>query len=109
MSSNSDSIFFVLSYLKRHPTEISFATNKYNNVVQVYISDNFHIADADLYFPINRLMVNKLKDDFLAQHGNLLDYFWEQSGHTLTSYHEVWVTSTHLTKKSVYLIELSYE
>lgn len=109
MSSNSDSLFFVLSYLKRHPKEIIFATNDYSNVVQIYIYDNFHIADADIYFPANRLMVNKLKEDFLAQHGNLLDYFWEKSGRVLTSYHEVWATTTHLTKRAVYLIELSYE
>lgn len=109
MASNSDSIFYVLSYLRRHPEAFYFAKNKYDNVVQIFIKDDLQIADADIYFPQNRLMVNRLKDDFLAQHGNLLDHFWEQSGHQPSGYHEVWATSSHLIDSNVFLIELSYE
>lgn len=109
MASNSDSIFYVLSYLKRHPEAFYFAKNKYDNVVQIFVNDDLQIADADIYFPKNRLMVNRLQEDFLAQHGGLLDYFWEQSGHQAVGYHEVWATSSHLVASKVFLIELSYE
>ena len=109
MASNSDSIFYVLSYSRRHPEAFYFAKNKYDNVVQIFIKDDLQIADADIYFPQNRLMVNRLQDDFLAQHGNLLDHFLEQSGHQPSGYHEVWATSSHLIDSNVFLIELSYE
>lgn len=54
-------------------------------------------------------MVNCLTDDFLAQNGDLLDSFWQLAGHDYIDHHEVWATTSHLTKKNMYLLELSFE
>ena len=54
-------------------------------------------------------MVNRLKLDFISQHGKLLDDFFQMTGRQLRGYHEVWVSTAHLTDRNVYLVELSYE
>ena len=95
LASNSDSIFNILSYLKRHPEKIFALRSRYDN--------------ANIYFPDNKLMVNCLTDDFLAQNGDLLDSFWQLAGHDYIDHHEVWATTSHLTQKNMYLLELSFE
>ena len=54
-------------------------------------------------------MVNCLTDDFLAQNGDLLDSFWQLAGHDYIDHHEIWATTSHLTEKNMYLLELSFE
>ena len=77
LASNSDSIFSILSYLKRHPEKIFALRSRYDNVIQIFFKDVIKVADANIYFPDNKLMVNCLTDDFLAQNGDLLDSFWQ--------------------------------
>ena len=78
MASNSDSIFNLLSYLKRHPKERYIVKSHCTNVVQIFVKDTVKVSDADIYFPDNKLMVNRLEDSFLEQHGSLLDYYWQK-------------------------------
>ena len=68
MASNSDSIFNLLSYLKRHPKERYIVKSHCTNVVQIFVKDTVKVSDADIYFPDNKLMVNRLEDSFLEQH-----------------------------------------
>ena len=109
MSSNSDSIFNLLSYLKRHPKECFNLTANCANVVQIFVSDHVRVADADIYLPDNKLSVNRLDDDFVAQHGELLDYYAQFLKDDRQHFKEVWATTAHLTQKQSYFIELSYE
>ncbi len=109
MASNSDSLFFILSYIKRHPADLVKAIPAYDNVIRLFISDKVKVSDAEIYFPDNSLMVNRLKLDFISQHGKLLDDFFQMTGRQLRGYHEVWASTAHLTDRNVYLVELSYE
>lgn len=109
MASNSDSIYNVLSKLKRHP-DLAVATNDaYTNTLSLIMPDTMKIADAEFYFPDNNLMVNRLSRNFVSQNGDLLDYFYQQTDRDIPDYHDVWVTSSHVTASKRYLIELSFE
>lgn len=109
MASNSDSIFNLLSYLKRHPEKRYIVKSHCTNVVQIFVKDTVKVSDSDIYFPDNKLMVNRLEDSFLEQHGSLLDYYWNQLGKKSIGFHEVWATTSHIKQRDVYLVELSYE
>ncbi len=109
MASNSDSIFNLLSYLKRHPEERYIIKSHCSNVVQIFVRDTVRVSDSDIYFPDNKLMVNRLDDGFLEQHGSLLDYYWNQLGRKSIGFREVWATTAHLKQRNVYFVELSYE
>lgn len=109
MSSNSDSIFNVLSKIKRNPKIVININNRYDNAVQIFIQDNINVSDREIYFPNNKLMVNRLAQDFVDQHSNLLEYCWSLSGNDSIGYRDVWVTTAHLTKRSAFFIEISFE
>ncbi|WP_057829027.1 hypothetical protein [Liquorilactobacillus cacaonum] len=109
MASNSDSIFNLLSYLKRHQANCQILNNPYNNVVRLSIPNETPIADTNIYFPANQLMVNRLTDDFVAQHGNLLDFYLDLGQINNPYFIEVWVTTTYVTKIQRYFLELSFE
>ena len=47
MASNSDSLFFILSYIKRHPDDLVKAIPAYDNVIRLFISDKVKVSDAD--------------------------------------------------------------
>ena len=104
MASNSDSIFNLLSYLKRHPKERYIVKSHCTNVVQIFVKDTVKVSDPD-----NKLMVNRLEDSFLEQHGSLLDYYWNQLGKKSIGFHEIWATTSHLKQRAAYFVELSYE
>lgn len=109
MASNSDSIFNLLSYLKRHEANYQLIKNPYNNIIRLAISNETPISDTDIYFPSNQLMVNRLSDDFLAQHGELLDYYLDLGQINNPHFLEVWVTTTYIKDVKKYLLELSFE
>lgn len=109
MASNSDALYYVLSKIYHHPELVTATVPRDSNTVQITITDNIKISDADYYFPLNRLSVNRLSHDFLAKHGNLLDYYYDMTEEENPGYHDVWMTTSHVKDQSVYLIELSYE
>ncbi|KRL97391.1 hypothetical protein [Liquorilactobacillus satsumensis] len=109
VASNSDSIFHLLSFLKRHPDKFRILKTGYNNVVRLSVSADAPVADADLYFPQDRLMVNRLSDDFVAQHGALLDFYMQKMQLPKKGFLETWVTTAYLSQKDRYFIELSFE
>ncbi|MDN2452425.1 hypothetical protein [Lactobacillus sp. UCMA15818] len=109
MASNSDSIFNLLSYLKRHKSNYQLLQNPYNNVIRLAISNKTPISDTDIYFPTNQLMVNRLADDFLAQHGELLDYYLDFEQINNPHFVEVWVTTAYIKDIQKYFLELSFE
>ena len=75
LASNSDSIFNILSYLKRHPEKIFCLKITLRQCDPDFFKDVIKVADANIYFPDNKLMVNCLTDDFLAQNGDLFRQF----------------------------------
>ncbi|WP_373842718.1 hypothetical protein [Limosilactobacillus sp.] len=109
MASNSDSIYYVLSKIKRHPELITTQQAHYTNTLMLGINDHLKIADASFYFPEMKLMVNRLSNYFVAKNEDLLDYYFHLTNCTQPNYHNVWVTTAHLPAKHTYLLELSYE
>lgn len=109
MASNSDSIYYVLTKLKHHPELIVDERSRYTNAVSVLIKDSLKIADASFYFPDNKLMVNRLANDFVAKNGDLLEDFFAKTRKAQPNYHDVWVTTSHIPRQKVYLLELSFE
>ncbi|KIS02975.1 hypothetical protein [Paucilactobacillus wasatchensis] len=109
MASNSDSIYYVLTHMKAHPEIVATEPVEYTNVITLSIPDTIKIADADIYFPDQKLMVNRLTPDFVAKNGDLLDYFYDFTAQEIPNYHDVWVTTSHIVNKNAYMIELSYE
>lgn len=71
MASNSDSIYYVLTKLKHHPELIKSIRPRYTNTVLILFDDSLKIADASFYFPVDRFMVNRLSNDFVAKNGDL--------------------------------------
>ena len=109
MASNSDSIYYVLSKLKKHPELIISQHPQYSNAIVITFSDQMKVADSEFYFPKNKLLVNRLAPSFVAKNGALLDYFFQLTGQSNPGYHDVWITTSHVTKAQQYLIDLSYE
>ena len=109
MASNSDSIYYVLTKIKRHPELIMMQKARYTNKIMIAIDDQLKIADANFYFPDLSLMVNRLSNDFVAKNEDLLDDYFAMTNSDQPIYHDVWVTTSHLPAKRAYLLELSYE
>lgn len=109
MASNSDSIYYVLTKIKRHPELVKMKKARYTNTIMIIIDDRLKIADSAYYFPIQSLMVNRLSDDFVAKNEDLLDGYFAQTNCTQPIYHDVWVTTSHLPAQQDYLLELSFE
>jgi hypothetical protein len=109
MASNSDSIFNLLSYLRRHPSQAQKMAVKENNIVRLKIYPTIKISYAEIYFPQNHLMVNRLTDSFVAKHGELLDYYQAFTTMNNPHYQDVWVTSSFVVPANYFYIELSFE
>ena len=109
MASNSDSIYYVLTKLKHHPELIKAQRARYTNTIMIQFTDQLKIADISFYFPDMRLMVNRLSNDFVAKHGDLLDYYFQQTQGAAKSYYDAWVTTSHLPHRHLYMLELSFE
>ncbi|KRL04150.1 hypothetical protein [Liquorilactobacillus oeni] len=109
MASNSDSIFHLLSFLKRHPDKLKLLNTDYDNVVRIAVSSDVPIADTDIYFPKDKLMVNRLSDDFVSQHGELLNFYMKMISIQEHGFLEAWVTTAYLSRSKVYFLELSFE
>lgn len=109
MASNSDSIYYVLTKLKHHPELVKQVAARYTNTVMILFDDSLKIADASFYFPVNRLMVNRLSGDFVAKNGDLLEDYFAMTRGAKANYHDVWATTSHIPENKVYLLELSYE
>lgn len=41
------------------------------------VPDHIKVANPEIYFPDNKLLVNRFQDDFVAKNGNLLDFFFD--------------------------------
>jgi len=106
---NSDSIYNVLFYIVHHPAEITFTTPGYTNVVRMAIPDQIKVANPEIYFPNDKLLVNRFEDEFVAKNGSLLDFFFDYTEKKVPNYHEVWVSTAHLSSKQLYFLELSFE
>lgn len=109
MASNSDSIFNLLSFLKRHPDHYTELETSYNNVLRLAIPDSVQVSDQEIYFPDNKLMVNRMQTNFIAQHGELLNHYQTKTKQPDSYFKEVWITTTHITHAKSYLLEISYE
>ena len=109
MASNSDALYYVLSKIYHHPELVVTTAAVDCNAVAITIKDSLKVSDADYYFPPRRLMVNRLSPDFVAKNGDLLDYYFDMTEQDNPGFHDVWITTSHIPDKSVYLVELSYE
>ena len=102
MTSNCDSIYYVLTKIKHHPELIVSEKVQYINTISVFIKDSLKIADAAFYFPDDRLMVNRLSNDFVAKNGDLLESFFVKAHQEKKNYHDGWATTAHVKKMRIY-------
>lgn len=109
VASNSDSIYNVLTYIHRHTQRVRFIQQRNSNLVTVSVPDNVPVANVDLYFPVGHLVVNRMSDDFLAMHGDLLNDFFERTHSSKPDYRDVWITTGHVPAEHAYLVEMSFE
>ncbi|WP_412989916.1 hypothetical protein ACLJJ6_02740 [Pediococcus siamensis] len=109
MATNSDSLYNVLSQIQKHPERAEINTLGYTNVVQLKMSDSLPVANPEIYFPDETLLVDRLSDEFVIKYNVLLDYFNSLTKKPMKSYHEVWVTTAHILEQKVYMLELTYE
>lgn len=109
VASNSDSIYNVLTYVKRHPDRVVFKPREYANVVTIGIPDQVKVANPEIYFPSDRLSVNLMTDSFVGEYGDLLNHFYELTKQSKPDYHKVWITTSHLNQQALYLLDLSFE
>ena len=109
MATNSDSIYNVLSQIREYPERAEVNTLGYTNVVQLKISDSIPVANPEIYFPDETLLVDRLSDEFVDKYNVLMDYFNGLTKKPMKSYHEVLVTTAHVVGKKAYMLELTYE
>ncbi len=109
MASNSDTIYHVLSYIKAHPKKVIIRPDKYDNALEMFLDDNVRLGNPELYFPNQRLEVNRMAPEFISMNNSLLDYFHEKTAVRDSNYHDLWVTTSHLTDQKKYLVDLSFE
>jgi hypothetical protein len=109
LASNSDTIYHVLSYIKAHPAKATIRPDKYDNVVEMYLDDDVKLGNPEIYFPTQRLEVNRMAPDFVSMNSDLLDYFHDKTAVKDSSYHDLWITTSHLANRNKYLIDLSFE
>ena len=72
MASNSDTIYHVLSYIKSHPDKVFTKPDAYDNVVEMYLDDTVKLGNPEIYFPKQKLEVNRMSSDFLSMYSDLL-------------------------------------
>jgi hypothetical protein len=109
VASNSDTIYHVLSYIKGHPNKVKIYPDKYDNVVEMYLDDDVKLGNPEIYFPNQRLEVNRMAPDFVSMNSDLLDYFHDKTAMKDSSFHDLWITTSHLVDRNKYLIDLSFE
>ncbi|GEL14731.1 hypothetical protein [Pediococcus cellicola] len=109
MATNSDSIYNVLSQIRKHPDRAKINTLGYTNVVQLNMPDSMAVANPEIYFPDETLLVDRLSDEFVDKYNVLLDYFNSLTKRPMKSYHEVWITTSHILEQKSYMLELTYE
>lgn len=109
MPSNSDTIYHALCYIKSHPGDVIFNPNKYNNALQMFVDDSVEFGNTDIFFPDQKLEVNRMSLDFLTSHNQILDYFYDKTDTKVPNYKEVWITTSHLVKDKKYLVDISFE
>ncbi|UDM31773.1 hypothetical protein [Lentilactobacillus laojiaonis] len=109
MPSNSDTLYHALYYIKNHPSKIAFSQQKYNNALEMFIDDSVPMGNVELYFPDQKLAVNKMSSEFITMHNDLLDYYYNMTNQTDANFSDVWITSSHLVNQHKYLIDISFE
>lgn len=109
MATNSDSLYYVLSKLKRHPDLLTFQAPQYDNAVRFSFPDTVKIGDANDYFPDSRIINSLLSQQFIAKNGDLLDYYFQHTNAANPDYKQVWLMSSHLPDQGVYMVDLSFE
>lgn len=109
MASNSDSIYNVLTFVQRHPDRVVFKPREFANSVTIGIPDNVKVSDPDIYFPSDRLSVILMADSFVGENSDLINQFYELTKQSKPDYTDLWITTGHLIKDHLYLLDLSFE
>lgn len=73
------------------------------------VNDSVLVNQVSDYFPNHKLAVNRMSVSFLEDHGELLDYFCEQTVENIKGFKELWITTAHLNQVNKLLIDLSFE
>lgn len=102
-------IYNVVNSIDQNSDQIIKIKTPYQNVIQFFIPDSTSVKHAKLYFPSNKLMVNRLPQDFVNDHYKILSNFWQLIDHQAPAFKNVWATTAHLKSKHAFLVELSYE
>lgn len=82
----------------------------YTNQVTYAFSDKIAKPEDPDLFPAMRLHVVRMEPSFVQENQSLLDDLFEQTKATNPrGYQDVWLTSSHLTDRGLYLVEYSFE
>ncbi|GEP19673.1 hypothetical protein [Pediococcus argentinicus] len=109
MATNSDALYNVLWQVDRKPNLATFSSNGYSNVVSILIPDTVKVSNPEFYFPSDSLLVDRLADEFVAKNGDLLERIKQKNKKIDHGLESVWITTTHITRKHQYMLELTYE
>lgn len=82
----------------------------YANQVTYAFSDKLVEPEDETLFPPMRLHVVRPQPSFVQKNQKLLNQLFEQTKDTNPQgYQDVWLTSSHLTDRGLYLVEYSFE
>lgn len=82
----------------------------YTNQVTYAFSDKLPVQTDTGLFPEMRLHVVRLAPSFVEANKDSLNQIFEQTkGARPLNYQDVWLTSSHLTDRGLYLVEYSFE
>ncbi|MFD1464979.1 hypothetical protein ACFQ4L_02585 [Lapidilactobacillus mulanensis] len=83
----------------------------YSNQVTYAFSDKLPVPGQHQLFPEMRLHVERLNYEFVEQQYAKIDQLFKQTRDTVDNqkFADVWLTTSHLTDRGLYLVEFSFE
>lgn len=106
---NKDPNMAILQFIVDNPDKVVLEPKAYANVLTFAFSEKLYPLDPD-QFPEMRLHVIRVKSGQIAQHKTLLTHFYEMTAQRNPSgFKSVWLTTSHLSRSHLAMVELSFE
>ncbi|KRL59423.1 hypothetical protein [Latilactobacillus fuchuensis] len=100
----------ILTYIQDHPDQVTVEPFQYANVIRFGINDQTDLPEVEKLFPEMRLHVNRIDPDYVQSHYDLLDSFYRQTEEKQKDgFEDVWITTSHLSDRQLFLVDLSFE
>lgn len=100
----------ILTYIQENPETVTLEPFQYANVIRFGIDDQVQLPETEKLFPDMRLHVNRIDSDYVNAHRDLLEAFYQQTiEKQKDGFQDVWITTTHLSDRHIFLVDLSFE